>query len=352
MTLRMDRLKLMSGMNIEQKKVLQILHMLEYTVLSKDDEKIEVEVPYFRTDVGVEDDLVSDVLRINDYTKIPTTPINLAPPVRITPEIYNFEDRLRDICVNLGFHEHITDPLVSKDGAVDDQILLENALTSEKNALRTSIRETLYPITSNYLRHKIKEAYLFEIGKVYLKKSESIESLEDVIELRALELVYRNDKLSPLESSTVVKSSVSAILQNVGIDYYYGIKQDNETKLYSKNTEIGSIKVDSATLLTESLLNITQQPKRVQTTISDVITDDLSLTVPLATKFGVVYNFIANYDENVRSLEVKEEIIDPKDPQKKHFLVQINHNIDDYTSFKEKLTGDLKDSFAVESRSI
>jgi phenylalanyl-tRNA synthetase beta subunit len=32
---------------------------------------MEVKIPYFRTDIEVEDDIVADILRINNYTNIP-----------------------------------------------------------------------------------------------------------------------------------------------------------------------------------------------------------------------------------------------------------------------------------------
>jgi phenylalanyl-tRNA synthetase beta chain len=120
--LRFSRIKQISGMNIPESKIEMILDSLGYSVLNKNSEGMSLDVPYFRTDVEVEDDIVSDILRINNYKNIPSDVLNMAPPAEITPKIYVFEERLRDILVNLGLYEHITNPLVISDESKKDQV--------------------------------------------------------------------------------------------------------------------------------------------------------------------------------------------------------------------------------------
>ena len=69
MQLRLNRLKLVSGMDFDMTRVKNILTALEYKVLRETPDTIFVEVPYFRTDVEVEDDLVSDILRIKMFRR-------------------------------------------------------------------------------------------------------------------------------------------------------------------------------------------------------------------------------------------------------------------------------------------
>ena len=115
MKLRVERVKQISGMDFDRRAIVRILSSLEYKILEETANGWNLEVPYFRTDVEVEDDIVSDVLRISNYANIPHTPIQSLPPKEITPGIYVFEERLRDIMVGIGFHEHITDPLVQRE---------------------------------------------------------------------------------------------------------------------------------------------------------------------------------------------------------------------------------------------
>ncbi len=346
MILRYSRLKLLSGMEIESKRVLQILYSLGYQINNKTEDQIELEVPYFRTDVDVEDDLIADILRINNYNKIPVTIMDSAPPKEITPAIYNFEDKLRDLCVNLGYHEFITDPLVQFNEKTHNQIKLSNSLSSEKSALRTDIKETLFPITENYKKHKKQLIKLFEVGKVYLQKDNDFE------ETRILELIYLDEGLLPLENAKNLKKDLSSLLINLGISYYYGKEQSKTTKIYFNNTEIGKISVNSVSLYTEELLKVAVTPKRVITKISDVISDDLSLVIPVNLKFGVIYNFILNYEERIEKLTVKEDLIDPQNDQKRFVLLNIRHRIENYEEFKSGLLKDLKEIYEIESKSF
>jgi phenylalanyl-tRNA synthetase beta subunit len=66
-------------------------------VTEENDSELTLEIPYFRTDVEVEDDLISDILRIHNYTSIPQIALSTPVPRDITPPIYRFEDRLRDL---------------------------------------------------------------------------------------------------------------------------------------------------------------------------------------------------------------------------------------------------------------
>ena len=93
--LTFNRVKQLSGMDIETTKIKTILNSLEYKTISENEQGIELEIPYFRTDVEVEDDIVADILRINDYANIPVTHLQAAPPKEITPEIYKFEEKLK-----------------------------------------------------------------------------------------------------------------------------------------------------------------------------------------------------------------------------------------------------------------
>jgi phenylalanyl-tRNA synthetase beta subunit len=87
-------------------------------------------------------------------------------PVDITPAFYKFEERLRDLMVAQGAHEHITSSLTLASGN-RDQIVLVNALTADQNALRTDLVPGLTHVLSTYKKHKITDVPVFEIGKVF-----------------------------------------------------------------------------------------------------------------------------------------------------------------------------------------
>ncbi len=330
-TLRYSRLAQVSGMQIDSKRVEAILGFLEYKILNKTDtenkKSIKLEVPYFRTDIEVEDDIVADILRINNYENIPLNQIQAAPPKEITPAIYKFEEKLRDICVNAGLHEHITDPLVPKDTEAKDQIVLENALSSEKSALRTTIYETLYPVVETYIKHQIKEIGLFEVGKTYHMPIE---------EVRTLEVIYQNDNLSAKENSDKVKKICAAILRENGIKWGH----------FSK---FGKLTPNSISIKTEEMFKYVGKPGRVSTTFDQNYTEDLSIILDITQKFGEAFNFINAFDPAIINTAIIEEYA--IDKKQKSLLLRVTFtSAEKGRELKEKLVSGLKEKFNIALR--
>jgi len=305
LTLRKTRLDKIGGMDIKLSTAKEILDSLGYKIRNESSDQISVEIPYFRTDVEVEDDLVADVLRINSYEKVPSKIISGAPPKEISTPIYAFEDKLRNLCVNLGLHEHITIPLVKKKG-VSGEVVLENALSSERNALRTTIRETLLPVVSTYKKHKISDIGLFEIGKVYKDNKE-----ENILE------IYHKDP----------KPILSALLREFGI----GWKDFNK---------IGSISLDSITIKTEKLMNSRGVGNRVVTELKNYSTEDFSFVLKQEQQFGDVYYEIKNFHGKIVNVEVLETRELSKNEKSVH--VRITYSTSDTSKIREDLLSKLK----------
>jgi phenylalanyl-tRNA synthetase beta chain len=327
------RLKLLSCMDFLPKRIKEILIALEYRIIEENKTGLTLEVPYFRTDVEVEDDLIADILRINDYAKIPMQMIDSAPPREITPDIYKFEEKLRDVCVGLGLHEHITNPIVSRNTKAKNQVILENSLTSKKDALRTSIYETLSQVVTTYKKHKFTKVGLFEIGKIYLVEGEK-DRFRSYKEERVLEVIYRNFALNTYENSNEVKRILSGIMQNLGI----------------KNL-VGEVKPDSFTLHTEKLMKISSYPKRITTEIDNYQTEDLSLVLHTNKAFGEAFEEIEKFDKNILKVEVTEEYTSKTlGENKKAILVRITHKAKGFSKIKKKLLDTLKEKHQIETR--
>lgn len=190
MTLTFARLKVISGLDHSAKLVKRILTALEYHILKETETSLTLTVPTFRTDVEVEDDIVADILRINDYSNIPTSPLTTPVPVDITPAIMQFEEHLRDLLVAQGAHEHITTSLVLKTQPT--QITLSNALSADQNALRESLLPKLTEVAQNYHKHGL-DLPLFEIGVVF-----KLNEKGDYLEQRQLTVLSNSLTVSTL----------------------------------------------------------------------------------------------------------------------------------------------------------
>jgi len=330
MTLRHKRIKVLSGMEIEPPKVRKILELLEYKILDEDKKGLTVEIPHFRTDVEVEDDLVADVLRINNYEKIPVTLISAAPPKEITKPVYKYEEKLRDVCAGLGLHEHITDPLVAKNDNDKKQVVLENSQSSEKNSLRYSVYQTLTPVIEMYRKQNIKKCGLFEIGKTFELNGKG-ENIENYLETRVLEVVYFEEGMSPYNTSLNIKRVLGRLLKDMGIQNYYfqvniadnktgkssqsGNNDNNyENKSLIKQEELvlGELKYDSFTIFTQEMLKAETVNTRIKHDITASIFEDISLVVKVGSIIGETIKAIKDLNSSITEVYVIDEYQDKK----------------------------------------
>lgn len=161
----------LGGIALSTPEIISYLSRLELGIVKKDNETLQVDIPYFRTDLTHSADIVEEVLRLHGYDKIDSTHISQPPPPNITSTLFTFEERVRDVASTMGFDEQITEPLTHEKHPKKEPIHLENSLTSEKNMLRTNLLENLTKALKNRKKYGEKTVRLFEVGKVYYQKN-------------------------------------------------------------------------------------------------------------------------------------------------------------------------------------
>ena len=150
--------------------------------VADDKESLWVNVPYWRSDIAIEDDLVEELARIVGYDSIPTTMLTTSIPHHVPRPFRELRERVRGILAVSGMQEVISYPLtdrqtldrVSALAEGPEPLKLANPLSSEMQYLRTSLRgSVLKTLASN--RHDLQSdgLRLFEIGRVYLPKEEA-----------------------------------------------------------------------------------------------------------------------------------------------------------------------------------
>ena len=352
MTLRYKRIKTLSGMEIEPPKVKKILELLEYKILDEDKKGLTLEIPYFRTDIEVEDDLVADVLRINNYEKIPVTLISAAPPKEITQPIYKYEEKLRDACSKLGLHEHITDPLVEKNDNDQKQVALENSQSSEKNSLRTAIYQTLAPVIDMYKKQNILKCGLFEVGKTFELTGKG-DSIDNYSEKRVLEAIYYKENLNPYKTSLKVKKLLGGLLKEMGVQNHYFQNEKNQTLIKQEELLIGELKYDSFTIFTEELQKAETANTRIKHDISASTSEDISLVIKVGSIVGETIKSIKELNSSITEVYVIDEYQDKKlGENKKGVTIRIEIATDKSSaaSIKEKILEVLSQNPDIEIR--
>lgn len=256
MNLTFARLSLLSGLSWTPREVKRVITSLEYQIVYETKNYLTLVVPTFRTDVEVEDDIIADILRINDYNSIPTTPLTTPVPHDITPKIMTFEEHLRDLLVAQGAHEHITASLVKQSDA-PNELLLSNALSTDQNALRLSHLPKLAEVLINYSKHDLKPKVVFEIGKVFSKKSKG----------------YQESSVLCALSGGDIRPVLATLMHQLGINYTIS----NDHTLICDGVTCGSLTPNSFTLDTTLLLTHYHPYANVVSEFSHATKRDVSL---------------------------------------------------------------------------
>ncbi len=351
MELRYERIKKIGGVDFDKSKVKEILEALEYKIVDEKVTGFEVEIPYFRTDVIVEDDIVSDIYRIYDYKNIPVVQINAAPPKEITPKLYVFEDYIRDTLVGLGFHEHITNPIIKIDEKATNQVILTNALSPDKSAMRTSIRTTLKDVFQTYSKARIPEVRLFEIGRTY-EVIGSNEKHNSYRENRALEVFYKNSELDSYSCAKYIKSIFASVMLSLGIANYIFEKNEFGVNVLIGKDKIGFLDVQGFTLNTQQLLKFKNTSLRPVNEAPDFTTENISLVMNINESFGPALQNIEKFSEIINEAYVTEEYIGTEvGDNKKAVLVEIKYKTSDTQKVRDGLIKMLNSDYGYECRS-
>lgn len=189
-TLTKKRLNQLLGMKLSIRLVQSALQTLGFESSRLAASSLKVEIPYWRADISIEDDLIEEVARVVGYDKIPTTMISTAIPYH-NPDTYrSIKEYLRDTFVSVGFQETITYPLVGQDVLEKSKSWIENSpeplklsnpLRPEHQYLRTELMSsTLQTLASNQ-RFVEGPILLFEIGRRYIPQDGELPLEEDVL---------------------------------------------------------------------------------------------------------------------------------------------------------------------------
>ena len=177
-TLTMGRLEKVLGINLPVKQVEQALTSLGFLCEGLNESDLTVTVPYWRSDIGIEDDLVEEVARIVGYEEIPTTMLSTAIPQYQPRPLLELKERVKDMLVACEMQEVITYPVVSLNELGKVKVLetgvmplkLANPMSAQQEYLRTTLRGSLLSAVAANRLHEQGPMAIFESGRVYLPR--------------------------------------------------------------------------------------------------------------------------------------------------------------------------------------
>lgn len=171
--LRTARCNKVLGLSLSTQEIAALLGRLSLPA-QEEGEGVAVEVPSYRGDLRLEEDLIEEVARIYGYNNIPETLPRGVAQGALPPEEH-LERRVRFLLRAMGLSEVVTFSLLgagdflrarlSPEGA----LRVRNVLSEEYAYLRPSMLPSLLALVGrNYSHaHRVQDIWVFEIGKVY-----------------------------------------------------------------------------------------------------------------------------------------------------------------------------------------
>lgn len=188
-TLTMERLQKVLGVQLPIQRVQEVLSSLGFACESVDGAAVRAMVPYWRSDINVEDDLVEEVARIVGYDEIPTTMLSTPIPRYHPQPLQELKERVKDSLVACGIQEVISYSLTSLDdlAKVNAQenghapLKLQNSMNSQQEYLRTTLRASLLATLASNRLHGQGQISIFESGRTYLPRNHDLPEEREVI---------------------------------------------------------------------------------------------------------------------------------------------------------------------------
>lgn len=216
------------GTSISEDEIIKYLTRLEFKV---DKEAKTVTIPTFRRDVEGNADLAEEVARLYGYDKIDTTLETGTPTVGKKSYSQKMEYIVKEVMEGQGFYEimnysfespKVFDKLnISTDDELRNVITISNPLGEDFSVMRTqTLNGMLSSLSTNYNRRN-EEAYLYEIGKVYIPKALPLTELPDERSKLTLGMYGKGDFYD-------LKGTVEVLFEKLGMDakLEYNLKQD------------------------------------------------------------------------------------------------------------------------------
>ena len=169
-----EKIKKVLGFEIKNKVIEETLELLGFK-LERQKEGWGVEIPFWRPDISIQEDLVEEVARIVGYDDIPTTILSGTPPNSQPQNFIQLREKISDVLIGLGMYESINYPTTSVEGEkrvlFDEEepkyIKLKNPVNSEFPIMRRSLIEGILENIANNSKVWKEPIKIFELGRVF-----------------------------------------------------------------------------------------------------------------------------------------------------------------------------------------
>lgn len=174
-SLRAERVEAITSLRVEENETKRILAALGFNLRVEHNTALTFDVPAWRHDVAIEEDLVEEVARHSGYDNIKTA----LPPASFAGEYHSSEKRKRALrsalkadgfneAINLSFIELTNDfEPIPAFANQSELVTLTNPIIEEASRMRQTLLPGLLNAVRHNMNHGIRDICLFETGRVF-----------------------------------------------------------------------------------------------------------------------------------------------------------------------------------------
>ena len=203
--LRVKKANKLMGIEVAPEKMVEILNSLEVFSTLKGD-IITAEIPDFRSDLNIEEDLIEEISRIYGFKNIPPKPLEGKLTRGGKPKSRNLEEKIKSLFLSMGYNEFMSFSFIGNsdldklnlpaDSELRNTLELINPLGEEFKIMRRTLIPSMLEILSRNFARKNEVCAGFEFGNIFIKESGEL----------------------PVEKKRI-------ILGSYGLDDFYGLKE-------------------------------------------------------------------------------------------------------------------------------
>ncbi len=164
------------GVELDSKRIVNILKSLEFEILDANDEEIKVKIPSYRVDISIEVDIIEEIARMYNYDNITpnyTTTLNFeGSGLNANLAMPKLRPQFRDYFVQNGFTEILTQNIIDPANAsifTDNPVGIANPLGEEMSVMRPSLIPSMLKTIERNIRIGNTNLMLFELGKQFTR---------------------------------------------------------------------------------------------------------------------------------------------------------------------------------------
>ncbi|MCT8977291.1 phenylalanine--tRNA ligase subunit beta [Clostridium sp. CX1] len=240
------------GTEISKEDMKDYLNRLDLVTEIKDDILV-IEVPTFRADVNIKEDVAEEIARIYGYNNVPTTLEKSASTRGGKNRKQRLDDKVIEALIGSGLNQSISYSFVSRkvfdrillpeDNSLRNAVVIRNPLGEDYSIMRTTtIPSMMESLARNYSRNN-EYARLFEMGKVYIPNEDS-NKLPEERNLATIGLYGDVDYFN-------IKGVVENMLEALGIEKFSFKRESENPSFHPGKTAALYIKKDLVGILGE-----------------------------------------------------------------------------------------------------